>query len=63
MDLSIVIVNWNSVAYLREAIASIYHHTQGLSFEIIVVDNASPDGGAKGLKEEFPAVTLVEKQP
>jgi GT2 family glycosyltransferase len=42
MDLSIVCVNWNSVPYLRECISSIYEYTQGVTFEVIVVDNASP---------------------
>lgn len=60
MELSIIIVNWNSVEYLREAISSIYQYTHDISFEIVVVDNASPDGGARRLKAEFPTITLVE---
>jgi hypothetical protein len=44
-ELSIVCVNWNSRDYLLECIASIYEHTHEISIEIIVVDNASPEGG------------------
>jgi GT2 family glycosyltransferase len=62
MDLSIVIVNWNSIAYLREAIVSIYKYTRDLSFEIIVVDNASTDGGVRDLKDDFPMITVVESR-
>jgi GT2 family glycosyltransferase len=60
MEVSIVCVNWNALAYLRESLASIYQHTSGIRFEIIVVDNASPDGGGDALKAEFPEITLVK---
>jgi GT2 family glycosyltransferase len=60
IEVSIVCVNWNSLSYLRESLASIYQHTSGISFEIIVVDNASPDGGGDALKAEFPEITMVK---
>lgn len=60
MDLSIVYVNWNSLAYLRESIASVYEHTHGISFEIVVVDNASPEGGVDALSEQFPEITIIK---
>jgi N-acetylglucosaminyl-diphospho-decaprenol L-rhamnosyltransferase len=60
MDLSIIIVNWNSIAYLRECIASIYEHTRDLLFEIIAVDNASPAGDADLLEPQFPGITVIK---
>lgn len=60
MKLSIICVNWNSVDYLRECIASIYEHTRDLSFEIIVVDSASPQGGVDALKVSFPDITIIK---
>jgi N-acetylglucosaminyl-diphospho-decaprenol L-rhamnosyltransferase len=60
MDLSIIIVNWNSTEYARECIGSIYEHTRGVAFEVIVVDNASPADDVDGLKDEFPGITLVK---
>jgi GT2 family glycosyltransferase len=60
MDVSIIYVNWNSVDYIRESIESVYEHTNGLQFEIIVVDNASPTGNADILKELFPQITLIK---
>jgi len=60
MELSIIFVNWNSVNYLRECIASIYEHTRGFAYEIIVVDNASPEGGVDVLKEQFPDIVLIK---
>jgi hypothetical protein len=59
-DLSIILVNWNAVDYLRECIASIYESTQGISFEIIVVDNASPAANVDTLKEHFPQITIIK---
>jgi GT2 family glycosyltransferase len=60
VEVSIVCVNWNSIPYLRECLASIYRYTSGIGFEIIVVDNASPDGGIDQLKEQFPEITVVK---
>src|ERR1700751_821083 len=60
MDLSIICVNWNSLEYLRECLASVYQNTQGISFEIIVVDNASPEGGVETLLEKFPEIVIVQ---
>ncbi len=41
MDISIIIVNYNSSSYTINCIDSIYKFTKTLSFEIIVVDNQS----------------------
>jgi GT2 family glycosyltransferase len=60
MDLSIICVNWNSLEYLRECLASVYQNTRGISFEIIVVDNASPEGGVETLLEKFPELVIVQ---
>jgi len=60
MDLSIVIVNWNTKDYLQKCINSIYENTKGISFEIIVVDNASSDVSIETVKSIFPSVKLIE---
>lgn len=49
MDVSIIIVNYNSCALTLECVESIYRWTSGLSFEVIVVDNASTDDSASVL--------------
>lgn len=59
-DLSIICVNWNSVDYLRACLRSIYASTLSLSFEVIVVDNASSDRDVHLLKAEFPEITLIQ---
>jgi GT2 family glycosyltransferase len=60
MELSVIFVNWNSVDYLRDCIASIYANTNEISFEVIVVDNASPQEGVETLKSQFPDVLLIK---
>ena len=61
-ELSIICVNWNSMDYLLECIESIYRYTSGVSFEIVVVDNASPEGGVDRLIRRFPRVNLLRSE-
>lgn len=59
MDVSIVIVNWNTADHLRAALTSCYHHCGELSIEAIVVDNGSSDGSVEMVHREFPAVITI----
>ena len=61
-DLSILIVNWNSRDFLRKCLASTYAETRGLTFEVIVVDNASFDGAAEMAAAEFPQVRFLQSE-
>lgn len=61
-DLSIIIVNWNSAAFVRQCLSSIYENSITVEFEIIVVDNGSGDGCREMIEEEFPAVRFVESR-
>ena len=58
---SVVIVNWNTRDILRGCLASIAAETR-LPHEVIVVDNASTDGSAAMVAEEFPAVRLIANE-
>lgn len=60
MKLSIIIVNWNSLGYLRKCLTSLYEHVRDLSFEVIVVDNASPEPGIESLNADFPDVVVIK---
>lgn len=44
MDVSIIIVNYNTLHVTSDCIESIFRNTEGLEFEVILVDNASSDG-------------------
>lgn len=60
MDVSVIIVNWNTRDILRGCLKSIYEQTKGMGFEVIVIDNASSDSSAQMVKQEFPQVILIE---
>jgi N-acetylglucosaminyl-diphospho-decaprenol L-rhamnosyltransferase len=62
VDVTILIVNYNTLAMLRDCLNSIKEHVKGMSYEIIVVDNASKDGSADMLSTEFPEVRLIASQ-
>lgn len=59
LDLSIVIVNYNTRDLLRDCLQSIYRSQGEFSFDVIVVDNASSDGSAAMVETEFPQVRLI----
>lgn len=62
MDLSIIIINWNSKGYLRECLKSVPQAAADLEYEILVIDNASYDGSAEMLAQEFPHVTFIQSE-
>lgn len=55
MDCSTIIVSYNTYALTKAAIEAALAAASGLELEIIVVDNASPDGSAEGLRADFPS--------
>ena len=59
LDLTIIIPSYNTRDLLRNCIQSIYRHTAGITFEIICLDDNSPDQSADMVSEEFPEVILV----
>ena len=61
-DLSVIIVNWNTRDLLCPCIKSIKTHTKRISFEIIVIDNASSDGSPEAVEKRFPEVTLIKNK-
>ena len=59
VDISIVIVNWNTRELLRECLESVLRTVHDLTYEVIVVDNASVDGSVAMLRERFPQVRII----
>jgi GT2 family glycosyltransferase len=62
VDVSVCIANWNCRDLLRRCLESLYDQPQGVSFEVVVVDNASADGAADMVAAEFPGVVLVRNR-
>ena len=52
MDISVIIVNYNTLHVIKPCIESIVTLTHDVSYEIIVVDNGSTDGSAEQLSSD-----------
>jgi GT2 family glycosyltransferase len=59
VKLSLCVVNTNNREKLARALVSIYQNPPKCEFEILVVDNASTDGSAEMVREQFPDVKLT----
>lgn len=63
MELSIIIVNWNTRDYLRRCLESIRDNPPACDYEVIVVDNASSDESARMVRENFGSdVKLIDNR-
>lgn len=62
MDVSIIIVNWNTKKLLKDCLTSIYEQTGNLGYEVLVVDNCSSDGSTEMVKADFPQVILIQNK-
>ncbi len=59
MNVSILIVNYNTRELLADCLRTVYEQTHGITFEVIVVDNASTDGSEEYVLSRFPAVRWI----
>jgi GT2 family glycosyltransferase len=62
IDVSVCIANWNCRELLRGCLESLQDCNQGVRLEVIVVDNASADGAADMVADEFPEVVLLRNE-
>lgn len=53
MDVSIIMINYNTYELTCDALDCIFTYTQGLAYEVILIDNASPDGSGSRLAEKY----------
>ncbi len=60
-DLSVTICSWNTIHDLRACLASLRECQDEGNFEVVVVDNASSDGSADMVAEEFPEFRLLRQ--
>ncbi|MGJ0843076.1 glycosyltransferase family 2 protein [Clostridium tertium] len=59
IDLSIIIVNWNTGDLLENCIKSIIKNTTSLRYEIIICDNDSKDNSANRGLEKYDEVKVI----
>ncbi|MBU0650886.1 glycosyltransferase family 2 protein [bacterium] len=60
MNISIIIISYNTEKLLLDCISSIYRTVNDLSFEIIVSDNGSKDNSCKSVRDNFPGIKILE---
>lgn len=60
MDVSVIIVNYNTKELTRNCLRSVFEQTKGIDFEVIVSDNGSTDGSIEMMRTEFPRIVLIE---
>lgn len=58
-DVSIIIVNYNTYDLVLQCIESVVKNTSNILYEIIVVDNNSPNREIEKLNEVYPQVKLI----
>lgn len=61
LDVSVVIVTYNSRSVIGACIGSVRQYTTGVSYEVIVVDNASPDGTADLVERAYPWARVIRR--
>lgn len=62
ITVSIIVVNWNTKDFLPACLDSIPIGCGNVSYEIIIVDNASADGSSEFIKEKYPGIKLIENR-
>lgn len=60
MLVSVVIINYNTFRITCDCIASVLKHTNGVPYEIVLVDNASPNDKPDEFLNLFPGIRLVK---
>ena len=59
---SVIIVNWNTRELLRACLDSLPWDSERMRIEVIVVDNASEDGSATMVAEQFPQARVLRNR-
>jgi len=60
IGLSVIIVNYNVRQFVLQTLHSIYQsQLDGLSIEVVVVDNNSSDGSVEAIRDHFPQTTII----
>lgn len=59
VDITILIVSYNTKEMTLECLFSVYEQTSDISFEVVVFDNCSFDGSAEAIERSFPDVKLI----
>lgn len=61
-ELSVIIVNYNGLKYLKKCLESLTQKLSGIVFEIVIIDNDSKDESCSFIKQNFPTIKLIESK-
>jgi len=61
-DVSIIIISFNTRDLLRDCLNTLFREAGEINYEIFVIDNASKDGSATMVEQEFPQVKLIQSE-
>lgn len=59
MDLSIIIVNYNTKLLTLHCLESVYRSQTAYTYEVILIDNKSTDGSVEAIRSAYPQVHLI----
>lgn len=59
MDVSILVVSYNTRDLTLACLASIYAQTNQVDYHVVVLDNASADGSADAIAQQYPQARLI----
>ena len=62
MDISVVIVNWNTRDLLLDCLASVFETITEMDFEVWLVDNGSHDESVETARTRHPAVKVIQNK-
>jgi len=61
-DVAVIVVTYNSAAYIRSCLDSVCSQGSELKLQIVVVDNASTDETTRIIRGEYPDVELLKSE-
>ncbi|OGP57328.1 MAG: hypothetical protein A2V65_04045 [Deltaproteobacteria bacterium RBG_13_49_15] len=62
VDISVIIVNWNTKELLMKCVSSVYRTLKKICFEIVMVDNGSGDGSVDAVQNQYPDVRVIANE-
>ena len=62
MDISVIIVNWNTKDLLLNCLNSVFETVEGISVEVWLVDNGSIDGSVEAVRRAYPDINVIENR-
>ncbi len=60
--ISVVIISFNGLDFIEDCVSSVIDSLKGITYEVIVIDNASSDGTVQILQSQFPGVRLIQNE-